>query len=135
SQSPRDIPLLRGKLKDTVENAGFVEGSHKHRALLHILDAYPRDELFQIEQSELQRIALGILQLEGCQRTALFLRRDPFERFVSALIFVPRNRFDTSLRHRLQAIMAEAYQGQLESFATKIDASPLVRLHFILRTE
>src|SRR5690625_778545 len=135
SQSPRDIPLLRSKLDDTLASSGFLPGSHKYRLLRHILESYPRDELFQIDQADLQRIALGILQLEGRQRTALFLRRDPFERFLSALIFVPRERFNTDLRLKLQAIMEEAFQGEVKNYSTFIDVAPMALLHLILRTE
>ncbi|MDF2094654.1 NAD-glutamate dehydrogenase [Aquibaculum arenosum] len=135
SRSPRQIPLLRRKVDDTIAAAGFVPGSHNGKALLHILETYPRDELFQIDAAELHQIAEGILHLQERQRTALFVRRDPFERFVSAMIFVPRDRFDTNLRLKLQNKVAEAYAGRVESFGTQIGESPLARLHVIVRTE
>jgi len=135
SRSPRQIPLLRRKIDETIADAGFVPGSHNGKALLHILETYPRDELFQIGREELSRVALGILHLQERQRTALFVRLDPFERFVSALIFVPRDRFDTNLRLKLQALVGEAYGGEVESFQTQLGDSPLARLHLIVRTQ
>ena len=81
-----------------LERAGFAPASHDGKALLHILETYPRDELFQIADDELFDIALGILHLQERQRVALFVRRDPFERFVSCLVYVPRDRYDTELR-------------------------------------
>jgi len=135
SRSPRQIPLLRRKVDETIADAGFVPGSHNGKALLHILETFPRDELFQIGREELSRVALGILHLQERQRTALFLRLDPFERFVSALVFVPRDRFDTNLRLKLQALVAEAYGGEVESFQTQLGDSPLARLHLIVRTQ
>ncbi|WP_026986692.1 NAD-glutamate dehydrogenase [Fodinicurvata fenggangensis] len=135
SRSPRHIPLLRHKVDETIEQAGFVPGSHNGKALLHILETFPRDELFQIHQEELTEIALGILNLQERQRTALFVRKDPFERFVSCLIYVPRDRFDTNLRHKLQHIVAEAYAGEVSSFQTMLGDSPLARLHVIVATK
>ena len=86
---------------------GSAEASHDGKALMHILDTYPRDELFQIGEDDLFEIALGILHLQERQRVALFMRRDPFERFVSCLIYVPRDAYDTDLRHRFQKILAQ----------------------------
>lgn len=129
------IPLLRRKLEQAIAASGFAPDSHNGKSLLHILESYPRDELFQIDQKDLQEIALGILHLQERLQTALFVRRDPFERFVSAMIFVPRDRFDTKLRLKLQAIVAEAFKGQVESYSTQIGESALARLHLVVRTE
>ncbi|NBC34603.1 MAG: NAD-glutamate dehydrogenase, partial [Alphaproteobacteria bacterium] len=87
TESPRDIPFLRRKVARVLERAGFEAAGHSAKALQHILDTYPRDELYQIEEEELVEIALGIFHLRERQRTALFLRQDPFERFVSCLVF------------------------------------------------
>lgn len=135
SRSLRHIPLLRRKLDAALAASGFAPGSYNGKTLLHILETYPRDELFQIDQADLQEIALGILHLQERQRTALFVRRDPFERFVSALVFVPKDRFDTNLRLRMQAIVADAFEGEVESYSTQIGDSPLARLHLVVRTE
>ncbi|MEX2631446.1 MAG: NAD-glutamate dehydrogenase domain-containing protein, partial [Tistlia sp.] len=132
--SPRTIPLLRRRVEGTVERAGLMSGSHDGKALMHILETYPRDELFQIDEAELAETALGILHLQERQRTALFVRQDPFERFVSCMIFVPRERFDTSLRLKIQKRLEAAFQGTVSSFHTEIGESPLARLHLIIRT-
>ncbi len=134
SRSPRQIPLLRRKVADVLQRSGFGASSHDGKALLHILDNYPRDELFQMGDGELYDIALGILNLQERQRIALFVRRDPFERFVSCLVYVPRERYDTALRQRFGAILEEAFGGIVDSFNTQLDQSVLGRVHFILRT-
>ncbi|SMF09719.1 glutamate dehydrogenase (NAD) [Tistlia consotensis] len=134
NSSPRAIPLLRRKVESTVERAGLMPGSHDGKALMHILETYPRDELFQIDEADLAEIALGILHLQERQRTALFIRQDPFERFVSCMIFVPRERFDTSLRLKIQARLEQAFAGTMTAFHTEIGESPLARLHLIVRT-
>ena len=90
-------------MQRTIERAGFAAESHDGKALLHILETFPRDELFQITEDELYDTAIGILNLQERQRIALFVRRDPLERFVSCLVFVPRDRYDTQLRQRFAA--------------------------------
>jgi len=134
SRSPRSIPLLRQKIDRVVSRAGFDSTSHDGKALLHILEAYPRDELFQIAEDDLFDIALGILHLQERQRIALFVRRDPFERFVSCLVFVPRDRYDTALRLRFQKILSEAFNGEVDAYTTHLGDTALARLHLIIKT-
>jgi glutamate dehydrogenase len=134
SRSPRAIPLLRRKVWQVIRRSGFGPSSHDGKALQHILDNYPRDELFQIGEDELYEIATGILNLQERQRVALFVRRDPFERFVSCLVYVPRERYDTGLRQRFAVILEAAFGGTVDSFNTQLDDSLLGRVHFILRT-
>ncbi len=134
NKSPREIPLLRRKVARVLERAGFDPASHDGKALLHILDGYPRDELFQIADDELFDIALGILHLQERQRVALFVRRDRYERFVSCLVYVPRDRFSTELRLRIQDIVARAFQGRISAFYTQMTDAALSRLQLIVAT-
>jgi glutamate dehydrogenase len=135
SRSPSIIPLLRQKVDAVVKLSGFSPRSHDGKSLLHILENYPRDELFQISVEDLHQIAIGVLHLQERQRTALFVRRDPFERFVSCMVFVPRDRYDTTLRRKLQDILAEAYQGHCTNFSAQMSDEVLARLHVIVKTE
>jgi glutamate dehydrogenase len=135
SRSPSIIPLLRQKVDAVVRLSGFSPRSHDGKSLLHILENYPRDELFQISVEDLHQIAIGVLHLQERQRTALFVRRDPFERFVSCMVFVPRDRYDTALRRKLQEILAEAFQGRCANFSAQMSDEVLARLHVIINTE
>ena len=135
SRSPREIPMLREKIERVILRSGFDARSHDGKALLHILDTFPRDELIQTSDDALFETAMGILHLQERQRVALFLRKDSFERFVSALIYVPRDRFDTSLRIKLQDILAEAYEGKVEAYYTHLTDETLARLHVIVKTK
>jgi glutamate dehydrogenase len=133
-RDPRAIPLLRHKVRHIVERAGLSPTSHDGKALLHILDTLPRDELFQGEDDELFETAIGILNLQERQRIALFVRRDPLERFVSCLVYAPRERYDSELRRRFAAILERAFTGSLSAFYTRLDESVLARIQFIVRT-
>ena len=134
SRSPRDIPLLRRRLEKTLERARFPSGSHDSKALAHILETFPRDELFQISDDKLFETSLGILHLQDRQRVALFLRGDYFERFMSCLIYVPRDRYTMVLRRALQEILCDAFNGEIAAHHAELGDSPLARLHVIVRT-
>jgi glutamate dehydrogenase len=134
SRNPRSIPLLRLKVQRIIERAGLPSASHDGKALLHILDTFPRDELFQTDEDQLFDTVVGVLNLQERQRIALFIRRDPLERFVSCLVYVPRERYDTALRQRFSEILEAAFAGQLSTFYTHLDESPLARIQFIIRT-
>ena len=134
NRNPRSIPLLRLKVRRIVERAGLAPTSHDGKALLHIVDTFPRDELFQSDEDQLFDTVIGILNLQERQRIALFIRRDPLERFVSCLVYVPRERYDTALRQRFCSILEEAFAGQVSNFYTHVDESPLARIQFIIRT-
>lgn len=118
-----------------LERAGFDPRSHDGKALTHILENFPRDELFQITDDELFEIAIGVLHLQERQRTALFVRRDPFERFMTCLVYVPRDRYDTDLRRRIQAILERAFDGTCSAFFTQLAESVLARVQFVIETK
>jgi len=135
SCSPLSIPLLQGKIQEVIQRAGFPPSSYDGKNLRHIIETYPRDELFQITGEELYRIALSILHLQERQRVAFFPRRDPFERFVSCLVFVPRDHYDTDMRLKLGAVLAEAYQGTVTYSQAHITDSVLARVHIVVATK
>ncbi len=134
SHSPRDIPLLRRKVRKVIERAGLAPQSYDAKALLHILDSYPRDELFQISENDLFDIATGVLPLETRPRIRVFPRRDEFGRFVSCLVYVPRERYDSELGQRFAAILGQAFHGEVGAFHIQIGDEPLARLHVVIAT-
>lgn len=135
SRSARDIPYLRSKVSRTLARAGLDPRSHDGKALGHIFDTYPRDELFQISDEQLLDTGMGVLHLQERQRTALFMRRDPFGRFVSCLVYVPRDRYNTDLRQRIQKILEKAYGGPVTAFTTQMTEGAHARVHFTIKTE
>ncbi len=134
TMTPAQIPLLRRKVARTLARAGFPSGGHDARALGHILETFPRDELFQAADDTVFQTAIGILRLIDRPRVALFARRDEFERFVSCLVFLPRDRYDTPLRLAVQAMLEAAFGGTLASYSTQVADLPLARLHITIRT-
>ncbi|PQA86518.1 NAD-glutamate dehydrogenase [Hyphococcus luteus] len=127
-----DIPLIRAKLDAVLERTAFTPGGHNEKALINILESCPRDELFQVDVDTLTEMALGILRLYKRPRVKLFLRRDRFDRFVSALLYVPRDRFNSDIRERAADLLAESFDGKVMSFAPFFGDAALVRVHFII---
>jgi glutamate dehydrogenase len=132
SLSPRQIPLLRRKIAAVAKRAGLAPASHDGKALAHILDTFPRDELFQVSENELYAIAMGILRLGGRPKVRLFLRFDRFDRFASALLFAPRDHITGDTRARIHALLARALNGRTSASEVAIDDSALLRIHYIM---
>ncbi len=132
--NPSSIPLLRRRVSHVHDRADFAPFSHDAKALTNILETYPRDELFQIDEARLYLIALGILHLQERPRVALFVRPDDFGRFVSCLVFLPRDRYDTPLRQAATRILEQSYGGTQDAYYTQVADGPLARLHVIIRT-
>lgn len=134
NQAVKEIPVLRRKVGTIVSDAGFHPNSHDGKALLHILETLPRDELLQVGVETLLQTSMGILHLQERQRVALFVHRDPYGRYVSCLLYVPRDRFETKLRLRLQDILAEGFGGEVTAHYTQVSDSVLARLQILVKT-
>lgn len=134
SMSPYDIPLIDRKVARIVQRAGFSKTGHAGKALSHILETYPRDELLQTSEDELFRIALGILRLQDRQRLRVFVRADPFGRYAACLVFVPRDRYNTAMRERMQHVLEQVFGATESEFQAQLSESALARLLFTLRT-
>ncbi|HEY7899798.1 MAG TPA: NAD-glutamate dehydrogenase domain-containing protein, partial [Caulobacteraceae bacterium] len=128
----RDVPLLRGKIAQVMSEAGFAPGSHNAQRLAYILETFPRDELFQVTAQELRSTALDILHLMDRPRVKLFVRRDPYDRFVSILMYVPRDRYDERLGARAGALFAKAFGGHVSACVPSYSDEPLSRIHYII---
>ncbi|HEY0901352.1 MAG TPA: NAD-glutamate dehydrogenase domain-containing protein, partial [Micavibrio sp.] len=135
SRSIEDIPYLRRKANVVMEESGFKVGSHDYKALRHILEKYPRDELFQIKLPRLLKTAISILSLQQRQHIALYTRKDVFNRFISCLVYVPRDRYDTRLRVKLGEILEQEFKGHCGNFYTTLDDSPLARVMYVINTD
>ncbi|HEY4032156.1 MAG TPA: NAD-glutamate dehydrogenase [Caulobacteraceae bacterium] len=126
------VPLVRQKVANVLHRAGKSPSSHDGRRLNNVLESYPRDELFQISENELLEIAEGIVHLYDRPRLRVFFRRDPFDRFVSILLYVPRGRFDAALALSAGQILARAWGGRLSAYYPQFSDQPLARTHYII---
>jgi glutamate dehydrogenase len=132
TRTAHSIPYLRRKIAHVEARAGFDPNSHSGKALASVLEHYPRDELFQVDEDSLYSFALAILQLDQRPRVRVLARRDRFDRFVSVLVFVPRERYDSHIRVRIGDYLARVFAGRVSAFYPFFPEGPLVRVHFII---
>ncbi|GHG82967.1 NAD-glutamate dehydrogenase [Streptomyces griseocarneus] len=135
TESVRRVPVIRRKVAKVLADAGFSPDSHDGRDLLQILETYPRDELFQTPSDQLRAIATSVLYLQERRRLRLYLRRDEYGRYYSALVYLPRDRYTTGVRLRLIDILKEELGGSSVDFTAWNTESVLSRLHFVVRVE
>ncbi len=128
----QEIPVVRAKVAAVIDRANFQRTSHDHSRLLNLLQLFPRDELFQIEIDELESMAMAMLDLRDRRQVSLLVRRDTFGRFLSCLVFVPRDRHNTDVRLKIQETLMEVYRGRSVRFSTEISDAPLARLHLVI---
>ena len=132
TRSAHGIPYLRRKLASIERRAGFAANSHSGKALANVLEHYPRDELFQVDEDTLYRFAMTILHLDEHPRVRVLARRDRFDRFVSVLVYAPRDRYGSAVRVKIGAYLAQAFIGRVSAFYPFFPEGPLVRVHFII---
>ncbi len=135
NRSPREIPLLERKVAEVVERFGLAPDSHDAKAVVHALETFPRDELFQATIPELVDIVRGTVNLYERALVRLFVRRDAFERFYSCLVYVPRDRYNTDVRGRIEAILRRELRGREIETQVQLSESTLARLHVVVRTD
>jgi glutamate dehydrogenase len=135
TRSTRRIPYIRRKIDKVIEKSGYDTDSHSGRVLLNVLESYPRDEMFQLEVDTLFSFAMAVMQLNERPRVRVLPRLDKFDRFVSILTFVPRERFTTEIRMRVGEYFGEVYNGRLSAWYVTYPEGPLVRVHFIVGRE
>lgn len=128
-----DVPIVRDKVQAVLGMAGFPPDSHSGKDLLGILETYPRDELFQIEVADLSATATGIQRLQERRRTRLFLRPDVYGRFMTALVYLPRDRYTTNVRLRIEQELRSTFDAVSIDYEARMTESALARLFFRIR--
>jgi glutamate dehydrogenase len=123
-----EIPLLRRKAQDLRERIQLLPNSHKGKALQHVLNHYPRDEMLQASVDELYPIIRGVIETQERHHLRLFLRLDTFGRFATALVYVPRERFNTQFRIKMQDILMREFNGTSIDFNVMFSDQALARV-------
>jgi len=126
--------MVRHKVAQVVQHFALAPDSHDGKALQHILESFPRDELFQASVPELNKVVTGIFGLQERPRVRLLLRRDPFRRFYTCLVFVPREKYNTQVRQRIERVVSEGFNAFSMESQVQIAESNLARIHLVART-
>jgi glutamate dehydrogenase len=135
SESIRGIPVLRRKLAEVLELSGMAADSHDGKEVAEVLDFYPREEIFMASSADLAAVCVGVHRLRERRETRLFLRKDPYSRYVSALVYMPRDRYTTKARLLTQQVLQRAFAASQLDYSVLVGESPVARLHIVLRAE
>lgn len=136
NRSPREIPLLNAKVQRVLDSSGLTPRSHDYKALLNILENLPRDELIQANVNDLAHTAHGVLEMQDRDKLKLFVRKDGFGRFLSCLVYVSKDRYNTKLRQDTQRILAQHFNSKEDvEFTTYFSESTLARTHYIIKVD
>lgn len=133
NKRPDEIPLLRRKFETVMRRSGFMRDDYAGKELDQILTVYPRDELFEIEPSDLLSVAKNILYIQERRRIELFLREDVYGQFVTCLAFFPRDIYNTELRLKVEQVLADTLNAEDIEFVTHFSESVLARVQFTVR--
>ncbi|MGB1108962.1 MAG: NAD-glutamate dehydrogenase [Gammaproteobacteria bacterium] len=132
--APAEVPLVRTKIEGVMERTAVPRDSHDGKALLNIMQTYPRDELLQIDVADLHANAVKILGLRQRQRSCIFIRREPFGRFVSCLVYIPRDRFSTEVRRRIQDTLMKRFDGVSSDLRVSLSESVFAQVYLMIHT-
>ncbi len=135
TMNPKYIPILRRKVATVMEMSHLDWAEHETRELARVLELFPRDELFQSSINELSTTVNAINRIQERRQTRLFVRKDIHGKFVSCIVYVPRDRYTTELRETIEHILARAFSAEESEFTTHFSESILVRCHFVLRVD
>ena len=132
TESLTRIPLLREKATEVLRRIGFDPRSHAGKALMDTLETYPRDELFHTPVDELAPIAEAVMHARERRQLRMFIRRDTYGRYVSVLVYLPRDRYNTNVRERFSAILKDRLGGDSVEFSARVTESTTANVHFVI---
>jgi glutamate dehydrogenase len=130
-----EIPVIERRVREVIHRAGFPLESYSGQRMLEVIQDYPRTELFSTDVDALYHTVTGVLALAERRRLRLFLRRDPYHRFFSCLVYLPRDRYTTTSRLAMQEVLLDELHGTHLEFSTRVGESALARVHFTVHTD
>ena len=133
SESVPRIPVLRQKAAEVLRRSGYAPSSHGGKAIMDVLDTYPRDELFQASIGELAPVVEKVAHLKERRQVRMFVRREPYGRYLSCLVYLPRDRYTTAVRKRMEELLLTRLGGASIDYTARVSESVLARLHFVVR--
>ena len=132
-ETPNNIPFVREKLNAVRAMTDFTPGSHSAKELNRILEVYPRDELFQSSAEELCETAVSILNIQERRQTRVYLRKDSYSKFISCLVYTPRDIYNTELRLKIESVLRDEFDTLDVEFNTYFSESILARTYYLVR--
>ena len=135
TESVSHVPVLRVRVAEIMAALDLVPGSHSAKDLQAFLETYPRDEFFQAHTWQLLEIAGSVLHLQERRQTKVYLRADDYRRFISCLVYLPRDRYTSATRKRIEAILMRTFGGISVDYTALVTESVLSRLHYVIHVD
>ncbi|RLA48478.1 MAG: NAD-glutamate dehydrogenase [Gammaproteobacteria bacterium] len=135
TMNPRLIPILRRKVEQILDLSNMEWAAHESRELARVVEVFPRDELFQSSVMELYETVNKVNRIQERRQTRLFVRKDVHGKFVNCIVYIPRDRYTTEQREKIENILTVAFHAEESEFTTHFSESILVRCHFVLRVD
>jgi glutamate dehydrogenase len=130
-----DIPVIERRVREVIHRAGFPLHSYSGQLMLDVIQNYPRPELFSTDADTLYDTVTGVLALADRRRVRLFLRRDPYLRFFSCLVYLPRDRYTTTSRLAMQEVLLTELSGKQIEYSARVGETLIARVHFMVHTD
>jgi glutamate dehydrogenase len=130
-----DIPVVGRRVRDVIHRAGFPLDSYTGQKMLEVIQNWPRSELFSTSTDVLYQTTTGVIAIADRRRLRLFLRRDPYRRFFSCLVFTPRDRYTTTSRIAMQNVLIDELGGTHVEFSVRIGETAFAQVHFTVHTD
>ena len=129
-----DIPVLARRTRTVVERAGVDLDSYSGQVMLEVVQTYPRTELFATDTDALLETVTAVSALGDQHSARLFLRRDTYGRFVSCLVYLPRDRYTTRTRTAVQEVLLRELGGVSLEHTARVTESAMALLHVTVHT-
>ena len=127
-----EIPLISRRVDEALAQS-HSDPSHPAQLMLDVIQTIPRSELFALQTPDLLEMARAVVDLGSLRRTLLFLRADRLGHFVSALVYLPRDRYTTAVRLEMQKILVRELGGVSIEYAARVSESPWAVVHFTVK--
>ncbi len=134
-ESVLDIPVVERRVRGAIHRAGFPLESYSGQQMLEVISGLPREELFSATEERLHETAVGVLAVADRRAVRLFLRPDPFRRFISCLVYLPRDHYTTSSRLAMAALLQRRLGGSSVEYTARVTESRLALVHFTVQTD
>ncbi|MGW0183753.1 NAD-glutamate dehydrogenase domain-containing protein, partial [Nocardia sp. NPDC003345] len=128
-----DIPVVGQRVLSAIEGSGFALDSFSGQAMLEVMQGFPRSELFSSDAATLRRVAGAVLNVGLRRQVRLFVRVDPYGRFVAAMVYLPRDRYTTAVRLEIQDILVRELGGASIDYSARVSESELASVYFTVR--
>ena len=129
------IPLIERRVREVIARAGVDLHSYSGQAMLEVIQSFPRTELFSSDAETLFETVHAVHSIGLRRQVRLFVREDTFGRFVSCLVYLPRDRYTTRVRLAMQNLLWREFGPGTVDYTARVTENDLALLHVTIRRD